>query len=101
MCSSPMSVLKMCPVLKLKCPRSLQEDEFLDLLKATFPQLAGDNKPFDILTSNKRRRLQRLRLKTVTPEEIQSHVSCTDLGKSTLYIRLKVCNSYIFRVRIF
>lgn len=88
-----MSVFKKCPVLKLKCPRGLQEAEFLDLLKAAFPQLAGDNKPFDILMSNKRRRLQCLRLKTVTPEEIQSNVSCTDLEKATLYIRLKVATA--------
>ncbi|XP_067379221.1 zinc finger protein 724-like isoform X2 [Channa argus] len=83
------NVLKNCHMVKLKCPCGLQEAEFLDLLRATFPQLTGDKKYFDILTSNKTRRLQQLRLKTVTPEEIHRHVSCTGLGKSTLYIRLK------------
>ncbi|XP_039996668.1 zinc finger protein 491-like isoform X2 [Xiphias gladius] len=83
------NVLKKCPMLKLKCPRGLQEADFLDLLRSNFPQLAGDNKTFDILTSNRRRRLQRLKLKTVTPEEIHKNISCTGWGTSTLFIRLK------------
>ncbi|XP_073330940.1 uncharacterized protein [Pagrus major] len=83
------SVLKKCPLLKLKCPRGLQEADFLDLLKSTFPQLSGDDKRFDMLTSDKRRRLQPLKLKTVTPEEISRNISCTGWGKSTLFIRLK------------
>ncbi|XP_018518661.1 zinc finger protein 436 isoform X2 [Lates calcarifer] len=83
------NVLKKCPMLRLKCPQGLQEAEFLDLLRSTFPQLAGDNKPFDILTSNKRRRLQRLKLKTVTAEEIHRNLSCAGWGTSTVFIRLK------------
>ncbi|KAK2863390.1 hypothetical protein Q5P01_002923 [Channa striata] len=86
------NVLKNCRVLKIKCPRGLKEADFLDLLRATFPSLTGDKKTFDILTSNKTRRLQQLRLKTVTPEEIQRNVSCTGPRKSTLYIRLKAQN---------
>ncbi len=77
-------------MLKLKCPRGLQEADFLDLLKSTFPQLSGDNKCFDILTSDKRRRLQPLKLKKLTPEEIHRNISCTGWGKSMLYIRLRV-----------
>ncbi|XP_049423643.1 endothelial zinc finger protein induced by tumor necrosis factor alpha-like [Epinephelus fuscoguttatus] len=82
------SVLKKCPMLKLKCPRGLQETDFLDLLRSTFPQLSGDDRRFDILTSDKRRRLQRLRVKTLTAEEIHRNIGCTG-WKSTLYIRLK------------
>ncbi|XP_044039855.1 zinc finger protein 260-like [Siniperca chuatsi] len=83
------NVLKKCPMLKLKCPRGLQEAEFLDLLESTFPQLSADNKPFDILTSDRRRRLRPLKLKTLTPEEIQRNVVRTGWGTSTLFIRPK------------
>ncbi len=79
-------------MLKLECPRGLQEADFLQLLKSTFPQLSADNQHFDILTSDKKRRLQPLKLKTVTPEEIHSNLSCTGWEKSTIYIRLKVGN---------
>ncbi|XP_005460207.1 zinc finger protein 2 isoform X1 [Oreochromis niloticus] len=81
------NVLKKCPVLKLKCPRGQQEADFLNLLRSTCPQLAGDNKPFDILTLDKKRKLQPLKLETLTPEEI--HRSITGWGRSTVYIRLK------------
>ncbi|XP_034535228.1 zinc finger protein 502-like isoform X3 [Notolabrus celidotus] len=83
------SVLETCPLLKLKCPRGLQEGDFLDLLRSSFPQLTGDDRLFDILTSDKRRRLRPLRLKAVTPEEIHRNISCTDWKKSPIYIRLK------------
>lgn len=86
-----LSVLKKCPMLKLKCPRGLKEADFLELLKSTFPQLSGD-KRFDILTSDERRRLQPVKLKTLTPEGIHGNISCTGWAKSTLYIRLKVCH---------
>nr|XP_046236059.1 zinc finger protein 25-like isoform X2 [Scatophagus argus] len=76
-------VLKKCPVRQLKCPRGLQETDFLDLLKSTFPQLSGDNKYFDILTSDERRRLQPLNLTTLTAEDVHRN------RKSTLFIRLK------------
>lgn len=81
-------VLKKCPVLKLKCPRGQKEADFLNLLRSTCPQLAGDNKPFDILTLDKKRKLQPLKLETLTPEEI--HRSIMGWGRSTVYIRLKV-----------
>lgn len=66
----------------------------MDLLKSTFSQLSGDDKPFDILTSDKRRRLQPLELKTLTPAEIHSSINSIGSGTSTLYIRLKVL--YLF-----
>ncbi|XP_055359945.1 zinc finger protein 436-like isoform X2 [Betta splendens] len=83
------NVYKKSPVLKVTCPRDLREAGFLCLLRRTFPQLAGDDRQFDILTSSKTRRLQCLRLKTVTPKEIQNQISCTGAEESTLFIRLK------------
>ncbi|KAM6960351.1 uncharacterized protein LKV04_021913 [Tautogolabrus adspersus] len=79
------SVLKKCPLLKLKCPRGLKEDDLVDLLRSSFPQLRGENKHFDILTSDKRRRLQPVKLKRVTPEEVDRYTSCT----LPIFIRLK------------
>ncbi|XP_056224846.1 zinc finger protein 502-like [Seriola aureovittata] len=76
-------------VQDLRCPRGLQEADFLDLLRSTFPQLAGDNKPFDVFKSDRSRRLQRLRLKSVTPEEIYRTTKSTGVSKTLLYIRLK------------
>ncbi|KAG8005892.1 Fez family zinc finger protein 1, partial [Nibea albiflora] len=84
------SILKKCPALKLKCCRDLPEPDFVDLLKSTFSQLCGDNKPFDILTSDRRRRLQPLKVKTLTPAEIHRSISSLGGATSTLYIRLKV-----------
>ncbi|PWA28106.1 hypothetical protein CCH79_00018264 [Gambusia affinis] len=83
------NVVKKCPLVSLKCPPGLQELDFLSLLRSAVPQLAADDKPFHILTSDKRRRLQRLTLKTVTPEEIVRKVKSTRLRKITIYIRLE------------
>ncbi|XP_068569171.1 zinc finger protein 879-like [Cebidichthys violaceus] len=82
------NVLKKCPMLRLRCPRGLREADFVELLRSSFPQLSGDDGRFDVLTSDKRRRLKPLRVKTLTAEEIHRNVGCTG-GKSTLYIRLK------------
>nr|XP_046236004.1 uncharacterized protein LOC124054270 isoform X4 [Scatophagus argus] len=71
---------------EVKCPRGLQEADFLDLLRSTFPQLA-DRRPFDFFTADKTKRLQPVRVKPLTPEEIDRHISST--GHSALYIRLK------------
>ena len=83
------SVYKKYPVRELRCPRDLQEPDFLDLLRSTFPQLAAQ-KPFDVLTSDRSKRLHPLRLETLTPEEIYRSVRST--GHSALYIQLKVCH---------
>ncbi|XP_030609611.1 zinc finger protein 2-like [Archocentrus centrarchus] len=91
----PKNVLKKCPVLKLKCPRGQQEADFLDLLRSACPQLAGDNKPFDVLTLDKKRRLQPLKLEMLTPEEIQRNI--TGWGRSTVYIRLKTQEVHLAR----
>ncbi|XP_054457191.1 zinc finger protein 485-like [Anoplopoma fimbria] len=82
------NVLKKSPVLKLRCPRGLREPDFVALLRSAFPQLSGDDGRFDVLTSDKRRRLKPLRVKTLTAEEIHKNVSGTG-RRSTLYIRLK------------
>ncbi|XP_041842118.1 zinc finger protein 502-like isoform X2 [Melanotaenia boesemani] len=81
--------VKTCPILNLKCPRDLQEADFLDLLRSAVPQLAGHGRAFDFLTLDKRRRLKPLKLKTMTAEEIYNNMSCTGLSRPTLHIRLK------------
>lgn len=90
-CPSLRSVLKRCPMLKLRCPRGLKENDFLDLLRSTFPQLSGENS-FDILTPNERRRLQLVNIKTV---DIRGNISCRGWTKSTLYIRPRVCHIFL------
>ncbi|XP_038587311.1 zinc finger protein 37-like isoform X2 [Micropterus salmoides] len=83
------NVFQKCPVQELQCPRDLQEADFLDLLRSTFPQLAGHNKPFDVFKSDRSKRLQPLEVKTLTPEEIFRSIRLTGAGYSALYIRLK------------
>ncbi|XP_008323118.1 uncharacterized protein LOC103389476 [Cynoglossus semilaevis] len=70
----------------LKCPSGLQEPDFLDLLRSTFPQLAPDVS-FDFYTSSRSKRLYPLEVNTLTPEEIQRAIRST--GFSSLYIRVK------------
>ncbi|KAK2899478.1 uncharacterized protein [Channa argus] len=82
------SVFKRCPVQELHCPRGLQEADFLNLLRSTFPQLPAD-KPFDVFTSDRSKRLHPLRVKTLTPEEVSRAIRCSGAGNSALYIRLK------------
>uniref|UniRef100_A0A3B4T2U2 Uncharacterized LOC111233142 n=2 Tax=Seriola dumerili TaxID=41447 RepID=A0A3B4T2U2_SERDU len=81
-------VFQQCPVQELQCPHGLQEADFLDLLRSTFPQLAAD-KPFDFFTTDRSRTLQPLRVKTLTPEEICGTIRSIGAGNSALYIRLK------------
>ncbi|XP_072232025.1 uncharacterized protein [Leuresthes tenuis] len=72
------------PLQELKCPLDLQEPDFLNLLRSTYPQLAAG--PFTILF-DKGRKLRPLKLKSVTPEEIlRKRSSC---GSSVVYIRLQ------------
>lgn len=75
--------MKKCQMISVTCPRGLQEDRVLDLLRSSVPQLTGD-KLFDILGPDQRRRLQPLPLKSLSPEKIQGTM------KSTVYVRLKV-----------
>ncbi|XP_056156775.1 uncharacterized protein LOC130130934 [Lampris incognitus] len=83
------NVFRKYPMHELKCPLRLQEADFLVLLKTTFPQLAGDDKPFDVFTTDRSRRLQPLKLEMLTPEKIFMALRFTGAGKSALYIRLK------------
>ncbi|KAM9426146.1 uncharacterized protein KZ484_016693 isoform 2-T2 [Pholidichthys leucotaenia] len=79
-------VFKNSPVQELQCPRGLQESDFLDLLRSTFPQL-GDDEPFDIFTTDRSRRLLPLKINKLTPEEIHKAIKST--GHSALYIKRK------------
>lgn len=90
-CSVPLlSVVKKCQMVSLKCPPGLQEDHFLDLLRSSLPQLHGDDRPVEFFSSDQRRRLQPLKLKSLTPEEIHTNLKPTGPGKSAVYIRLQV-----------
>lgn len=80
------SVMKNRPVVPLTCPRGLQEKDFLNLLRSSVPGLS--DKPFDLLTSDRRRRLKPLKLRT--PAEIHRVFGCAGVRVSTLYVRLKV-----------
>ena len=62
----------------------------MNLLRSTFPQLAGDDKKFHMYKSDRSRRLQRLRVKSLTPEEIYRSMRSTGIKKTYLYIKLKV-----------
>ncbi|XP_060886967.1 uncharacterized protein LOC132958261 [Labrus mixtus] len=76
------------PLKDLRCPRGLQEADFLDLLRSTFPQLV-DQEPLEFFTSDRSRRLLPLSVTTLTPEEICRSVRLSGAGKSALYIRQK------------
>ncbi|XP_039865792.1 uncharacterized protein LOC120720225 isoform X1 [Simochromis diagramma] len=76
-------VYQMCPLHELMCPRGLQEDDFVDLLRSTFPQLTADE-PFDLFVSDKSRKLKPLKVRSLTTEEVERATRT-----STLYIRLK------------
>ncbi|XP_026018976.1 zinc finger protein 37-like isoform X1 [Astatotilapia calliptera] len=79
-------VFKKCPVQDLRCPPGLQEDDFLELLRSTFPQL-GSDEPLDFFTSSTNRRLQPLQVEPRTPEVIYKAIKTA--GSSALYIRPK------------
>lgn len=77
-------------IQELRCPRGQQQADFLDQLRSAFPQLAGDDKPLDLYKSDRSRRLQRLRVTTLTPDEISRTMKPIRVDKTLLYIRLKV-----------
>ncbi|KAK2899479.1 hypothetical protein Q8A73_012608 [Channa argus] len=82
------SVFKKYPLHELQCPCGLQEADFLNLLRSTYPQLAADN-PFEIFLTDHTRRLKPLKVTTLTPEELYATLKSTGAGNSALYIRLK------------
>nr|XP_054589947.1 zinc finger protein 227 [Nothobranchius furzeri] len=82
-------VFKKTPVQDLKCPRGLQESDFLHLLRSSFPQLA-DGEPFDLFKSDCSRKLLPLRVNALTPEEILKAFNWSGrCRRLPLYIRLK------------
>ncbi|XP_037541752.1 zinc finger and BTB domain-containing protein 11 [Nematolebias whitei] len=81
--------LRRSSVLDLKCPRGLQEGEFVDLLRSTLPQLAGGDKKFNLYKSDRSKNLVRLKVKTLTPEKIYGSMNATGIRKTLLYIKLK------------
>ncbi|XP_014906637.1 zinc finger protein 852-like isoform X4 [Poecilia latipinna] len=85
----PVPELQTSSVQELKCPRRMQEAEFLDLLRLTFPQLVGDDKKINMYKSDRSRKLQKLKTNTLTPEEIYRSMRSTGTKKSVLYVKLK------------
>ncbi|XP_054912275.1 uncharacterized protein LOC129376712 [Poeciliopsis prolifica] len=71
------SELQTSAVQDLKCPRRMQEAEFLDLLRLSFPQLAGHDKKIHMYKSDRRRKLQKLNMNNLTPEEIYRSMRST------------------------
>ncbi|XP_034063888.1 uncharacterized protein LOC117540980 isoform X2 [Gymnodraco acuticeps] len=71
-------------VRELRCPPGLSEDDFLLLLRSSFPRL---RLPVDAMTADQSRCLQTLELKSLTPEEIQRSVGAVGRGRSALYLR--------------
>ncbi|KAF3837596.1 hypothetical protein F7725_005060 [Dissostichus mawsoni] len=61
-------------VRELRCPPGLSEDDFLLLLRSSFPRL---RLPLDAMTADSSRHLQKLELKSLTPEEIQRSVGAS------------------------
>lgn len=62
----------------------------MDLLRSTFPQLAGDGRLLNMYKADRGRRLQRLKVKTLTPAEIYRATRSTGAINSAIYIQLKV-----------
>uniref|UniRef100_A0A1A8FLV4 C2H2-type domain-containing protein n=1 Tax=Nothobranchius korthausae TaxID=1143690 RepID=A0A1A8FLV4_9TELE len=85
----PNPELQKSSVLDLKCPRGLQEEEFVHLLKSTFPQLVGNDRRFSIYKSDRNKKLQKVRVKSLTPEEIYKNMKSTGFRKNFIYIKLK------------
>ncbi|CAJ1048321.1 zinc finger protein 37-like isoform X1 [Xyrichtys novacula] len=79
-------------VQEVRCPRGLQEPQFLDLLRSSFPQLTG---LFDAFTVDTTKKLTPLNLKTLTPEKIQRAIQSRGKGRSALYIRAKDSRSFM------
>lgn len=87
-CDEFVCALEMKSVVKiLRFPGGLQESDFLNRLKSTFPQLRGQ---FDAFTTDATRTLTPLKLKKLTPREIQRSIKSRGKGRSALYIRAQV-----------
>ncbi|KAK1889962.1 Zinc finger protein 316 [Dissostichus eleginoides] len=75
------TVFDRCPVQELCFPRGLSEEQFLLLLRSSFPRLTDD---FEFFTSDRTKTLKLLQVDSLTPEKISSSIR-----SSNLYIRLK------------
>ncbi|XP_007544789.2 uncharacterized protein LOC103132972 isoform X1 [Poecilia formosa] len=69
---SPQLLLQKFPIHVLKCPRGLQQPDFLAFLRSTFSQLASDQ-PFRVFALQGQKMLQ-LNLNSVNPEEIRTTI---------------------------
>ncbi|XP_039677891.1 uncharacterized protein LOC120572638 [Perca fluviatilis] len=78
------------PMKHLRVPRGLQEADFLDLLRSTFPQLIG---PFDAFTTDATRKLTPLAARSLMPEEIRRSIRSSGKGRSALYVRVKAAKT--------
>ncbi|RVE60859.1 hypothetical protein OJAV_G00185310 [Oryzias javanicus] len=83
------SSLKNTVVRDLNFPRNLPESEFVELVRSSFPPLAGSHKAFEIYTLNRSKKLQKLPLKTMTPSEIIRSVKANAPRATVLFIKLK------------
>ncbi|XP_023202193.1 uncharacterized protein LOC111610998 isoform X1 [Xiphophorus maculatus] len=81
--ASPL-VLQKYPVLEFQCPGTLQEAQFLSLLRTTFPQLAGE--ALDFLTGHGGD-VKPINLQNLTSDDISR--TLRSAGGSLLYVRLK------------
>ncbi|KAK5893071.1 hypothetical protein CgunFtcFv8_005979 [Champsocephalus gunnari] len=75
------TVFDRCPVQEVCFPRGLSEEQFLLLLRSSFPQLTGD---FEFFTSDRTKTLKPLQVDSLTAEKVSSRIR-----SSNLYIRLK------------
>ncbi|XP_078792931.1 uncharacterized protein LOC105353778 isoform X5 [Oryzias latipes] len=83
------SVLQNTIVRDLSFPQSLQESEFVDLIRSSFPPLAESDKDFEIHTLNGSQRLIKLPLKTMSPREIVRSMKSNAPRATVLFIKLK------------
>ncbi|RVE60860.1 hypothetical protein OJAV_G00185320 [Oryzias javanicus] len=81
--------LKNTLVRDFSFPRDLPESEFVDLLRSSFPPLAGSHKAFDIYTVNRSKKLQKLPLRTMTPNEIIRSIKANAPQAAVLFIKLQ------------
>ncbi|KAJ4922223.1 hypothetical protein JOQ06_026131 [Pogonophryne albipinna] len=86
-------VFKKYPVKEVCFPPGLSEEGFLLLLRSSFPRLT-DSSRLEFLRTDRSRRLQRIQLETLTPEDILRTRSSGG-EKTLLYLRLRKGSSFI------
>lgn len=83
-------MLEKYPIVEFQCACSLKEAEFLDLLRSTFPQLAGETLGF--LAGNDAN-VKPIDIKNQTSDEISQSLRLA--GNSFLCIQIKVRSSFL------